>query len=208
VYERDYPFAWLGILAAVAPSTEEVMYARHDRGFALHSLRSPEVSRLYIQVDPDAELADWSDDRLWEELSLRLASDDGFALKSGPILERSIAVHRSVVVEPMQYGRLFWQATPRISSRRRAPKAKPRRRPMCAISPAPSPRWYRKGERALLDGYTERCLGRVWRVQQFSTYMTTMSIHGSKLPASGNRTAGLARIYPAAPRSPLCPTRG
>jgi p-hydroxybenzoate 3-monooxygenase len=106
VYQRGYPFAWLGILAAVAPSTSELIYARHERGFALHSLRSPEISRLYIQVDPDEDLARWPDERIWEELRARLASDDGWALRDGPVLEKSIAVHHSFVVEPMQHGRL------------------------------------------------------------------------------------------------------
>src|SRR6185369_16494783 len=106
-YERLYPFAWLGILAAVAPSTSELIYARHERGFALHSLRSPEMSRLYIQVDPATEISSWPDERVWDELRVRLASDDGFVLRDGPVLEKSIALHRSLVVEPMQYGRLF-----------------------------------------------------------------------------------------------------
>ena len=107
VFQRNYPFAWLGILAAVAPSTDELIYARHERGFALHSLRSPEVSRLYIQVDPDEEIARWPDERIWEELRVRLATDDGWVLRDGPVLEKSIAVHHSFVVEPMQHGRLF-----------------------------------------------------------------------------------------------------
>ena len=82
-YERDYPFAWLGILAAVAPSTDELIYAFHDRGFALHSLRSPELSRLYLQVEPDEEIAAWPDERIWEELQLRLASE-GWTLAEAP----------------------------------------------------------------------------------------------------------------------------
>ena len=105
-YRHEYPFAWLGILAAVAPSTDELIYAAHERGFALHSLRSPEISRLYIQVEPDAERADWPDDRVWEELRVRLACD-GFTLRDGPVLEKTIAPMRSFVVEPMQAGRLF-----------------------------------------------------------------------------------------------------
>jgi p-hydroxybenzoate 3-monooxygenase len=107
VFEREYPFAWLGILAAVAPSTEEVVYAFHERGFALHSLRSPEISRLYVQVDPDERIEDWPDARVWEELHLRLARDDGWSLREGPVLEKGIAAMRSFVVEPMQYGRLY-----------------------------------------------------------------------------------------------------
>jgi p-hydroxybenzoate 3-monooxygenase len=181
VHERDYPFAWLGILAAVAPSTEELIYARHRRGFALHSLRSPEVSRLYLQVEPDEDPADWSDDRVWEELSLRLATDDGFVLKAGPIMEKSIAVHRSVVVEPMQYGRLFLAGdaahiVPPTGAKGLNLAVSDVRHLARAVT-----RWYRTGDRDGLDGYTERCLGRVWRVQQFSSYMTMLlhNVQGS-----------------------------
>ena len=106
VWQRDYPFAWLGILAAVAPSTDELIYARHDRGFALHSMRSPDVSRLYIQVDPGEDLANWSDARVWEELHVRLATD-GWTLTEGPVLEKSITPMRSFVAAPMRYRSLF-----------------------------------------------------------------------------------------------------
>ena len=106
-YHREFPFAWLGILAAVAPSTDELIYAYHDRGFALHSLRSPDISRLYLQVRPDEDIEAWPDDRIWEELRTRLASDDGWTLTDGPVIEKGIAAMRSFVVEPMQHGRLF-----------------------------------------------------------------------------------------------------
>jgi len=106
-YHHVYPFGWLGILAAVAPSTEELIYAYHERGFALHSLRSPEISRLYLQVEPDEDINNWPNDRIWDELSVRMATDDGWTLKTGPILEKGITPMRSFVVEPMQYGRLF-----------------------------------------------------------------------------------------------------
>jgi p-hydroxybenzoate 3-monooxygenase len=190
VFERDYPFAWLGILAAVAPSTEELIYARHERGFALHSLRSPEVSRLYIQVEPDEDLGRWSDDRLWEELSIRLAGDDGFVLKDGPILEKSIAVHRSVVVEPMQYGRLFIAGdAAHIVPPTGAKGLNLAVADVRALAQGIE-RYYRKGDTTLLDRYTERCLGRVWRVQQFSSYMT-MLFH--KLPPAEAFQERLAR---------------
>jgi p-hydroxybenzoate 3-monooxygenase len=105
--QLDYPFAWLGILAQVAPSTEELIYAPHERGFALHSLRSPELSRLYVQCDPGDSLEDWPDERIWEELHLRLARDDGWTLNEGPLVEKAIAPLRSFVAQPMQYGRLY-----------------------------------------------------------------------------------------------------
>ena len=91
----------------MAPSTDELIYAAHDRGFALHSLRSPEISRLYLQVPPDEDVAAWPDDRVWDELQLRLGDDHGWTLRDGPVLEKSIALMRSFVVEPMQFGRLF-----------------------------------------------------------------------------------------------------
>ncbi len=105
-FEREYPFGWLGILAEVAPSTDELIYAFHERGFALHSLRSPEISRLYIQVDPDDDIARWPDERIWEELQVRLASP-GWTLHEGPIIEKGITAMRSYVCEPMQHGNLF-----------------------------------------------------------------------------------------------------
>jgi p-hydroxybenzoate 3-monooxygenase len=190
VYERDLPFAWLGILAAVAPSTSELIYARHERGFALHSLRSPDVSRLYIQVDPATELASWPDERVWEELRVRLASDDGFVLRDGPVLEKSIALHRSLVVEPMQYGRLFLAG----DAAHIVPPAGAKGLNLAVadvrVLAQGVERFYRDGARDLLDRYTERCLRRVWRVQQFSSWMS-MLLH--KLPGADPFQDRLAR---------------
>ncbi|HUZ22259.1 MAG TPA: 4-hydroxybenzoate 3-monooxygenase, partial [Streptosporangiaceae bacterium] len=106
VREREYPYAWLGILARVAPSTDELIYAHHPRGFALHSLRSPQVSRLYLQVPPGTDVADWPDDRIWAQLQLRLGLP-GWDLKEGPVLEKGVTPMRSFVSEPMRHGRLF-----------------------------------------------------------------------------------------------------
>ncbi|HEU5089036.1 MAG TPA: 4-hydroxybenzoate 3-monooxygenase, partial [Roseiflexaceae bacterium] len=107
IYQRTYPIGWLGILAAVAPSTHELIYAHHARGFALHSMRSTSLSRLYVQCDPADDLANWPDERIWAELHARLETADGWKLEEGPILERGITGMRSYVVSPMQYGRLF-----------------------------------------------------------------------------------------------------
>ena len=106
-FERAYPFAWLGVLAAVAPSSEEIVYASSDRGFALHSMRSPKLTRLYLQVDPEEPIERWPDERIWEELQGRLATDDGWTLDEGPILDKGVTGMRSFVVEPMRFGRLF-----------------------------------------------------------------------------------------------------
>jgi p-hydroxybenzoate 3-monooxygenase len=173
-YQRDFPFAWLGILAAVAPSTQELIYARADRGFALHSLRSPEVSRLYIQVDPHEELGNWSDDRIWQELRLRLETDDGWTLKDGPVLEKSIAVHRGYVVEPMQFGRLFLAGDAAHIVPPTGAKGLNLAVADVRVLAEGIARWYRNGSAELLDRYTERCLRRVWRVQQFSSWMSML----------------------------------
>ncbi len=105
--ERRYPFSWLGIIAEAAPAYDELVYARHERGFALYSMRSPTISRLYIGIGANETLEEWPDERIWEELHLRLSSDDGAAINEGPVLERSIAGLRNIVVSPMRYGRLL-----------------------------------------------------------------------------------------------------
>jgi len=107
VFERTYPFAWLGILAEAPPSSEELVYTYTDRGFALFSMRSPTVTRLYLQCGPDEDIRNWSDDRIWEELLRRLTTKDGWAPNRGPVLQKGITDMRSFVVEPMQFGRLF-----------------------------------------------------------------------------------------------------
>jgi p-hydroxybenzoate 3-monooxygenase len=175
VYQRNYPFAWLGILAAVAPSTQELIYARHDRGFALHSLRSPEVSRLYLQVDPDERLDHWSDERIWSELRVRLATTgDDWRLADGPILERSIALHHGFVVEPMQHGRLFLAG----DAAHIVPPTGAKGLNLAVADVRVLARgvvaWYASGDTAGLDGYSARCLARVWRVQEFSSWMSTL----------------------------------
>jgi p-hydroxybenzoate 3-monooxygenase len=173
IYERHYPFAWLGILAAVAPSTEELIYARHPRGFALHSLRSPEISRLYIQVDRAAQLDDWSDERIWEELRLRLASD-GFTLRDGPVIEKSIALHHSFVVEPMQFGRLFLAGdAAHIVPPTGAKGLNLAVADVWVLSRALAD-FFHRGNHEGLQRYSERCLRRVWRAQEFSSTFTTL----------------------------------
>jgi p-hydroxybenzoate 3-monooxygenase len=173
VHERDYPYAWLGVLAQVAPSSDELIYARHPRGFALHSLRSPEVSRLYIQVAPGEDLAAWPDRRIWDELHLRLAAP-GWHLAEGRVLEKSLAVHRSVVVEPMQHGRLFLAGDAAHIVPPTGAKGLNLAVADVRALAAGLVAWYRHGDRAGLDGYSARCLRRVWRVQEFSTAMSTM----------------------------------
>jgi p-hydroxybenzoate 3-monooxygenase len=173
-YDHEYPFAWLGILANVAPSTEELIYAHHERGFALHSLRSPSVSRLYLQVEPTEDLEAWSDERIWSELRRRFETHDGWHLADGPIVEKGIATMRSFVVEPLQYGRLFLAGdaahiVPATGAKGLNLAVADVRRLAIAIAD-----WYRTGSAALLDRYSTDCLGRVWRAQDFSNYMSLM----------------------------------
>jgi p-hydroxybenzoate 3-monooxygenase len=172
-YHHEFPFAWLGILADVAPSTEELIYARHELGFALHSLRSPSVSRLYIQVDPTEDIKDWSDDRIWEQLRIRLAAE-GWELHDGPVIEKNIAPMRSFVVEPMQFGRLFLAGdAAHIVPATGAKGLNLAVADVFVLSRALTD-WYRNGSGDLLDAYTETCLRRVWRAQDFSNYMSAM----------------------------------
>ena len=172
-HERVYPLAWLGILAEVAPSTDELIYAHHPRGFALHSMRSPTVSRLYLQVPPQERIEDWSDDAIWAELQQRLALE-GWTLEQGPIFEKGITPMRSFVTEPMQCGRLFLAGdaahiVPPTGAKGLNLAAQDVRVLAEALTA-----WYASGDRSGLDGYSERALRRVWRVQDFSNYMTTL----------------------------------
>ncbi len=179
IHDQRLPFGWLGIIAAVPPSTTEIIYALHDRGFAGHMLRTATVSRFYLQCDPDDDIANWPDDRIWEELRLRLATNDGWVLQEGPILEKSITEMRSFVCEPMRYGRLFLAGDAAHIVPPTGAKGM-----NLAISDArvladALVGWYRKGDDAGLESYSATCLRRAWRVQEFSTWMSWM-IH--KLP--------------------------
>ena len=171
---REYPFGWLGILAEVAPSTHELIYAHHERGFALHSLRSPELSRLYIQVDPHDDIENWPDERIWEELHLRLARDDGWALEEGPIIEKGITPMRSFLVEPMQHGRLYLAGDAAHIVPPTGAKGLNLAVADVRVLAEALTRWLQDGDEAGLDGYSDRCLRRVWRVQHFSWWMTSM----------------------------------
>src|SRR5437763_3561040 len=173
LYERDYPYAWLGILAEAPPSSEELIYAYHERGFALHSMRSPKITRLYLQVPPDEDPADWPDERIWAELRTRLARHRGFTLTDGPILEKGVTALRSVVVEPMQHGRVYLAGD--AAHIVPATGAKGLNLAVADVSVlAPAIADFYAGDPSGLDAYSERCLRRVWRVQHFSWWMTSM----------------------------------
>jgi p-hydroxybenzoate 3-monooxygenase len=172
-HEREYPFGWLGILATVAPSTDELIYAYSERGFALHSLRSPELSRLYLQVDPDEPIDDWPDERIWEELHLRFERA-GWTLHEGPIIEKGITPMRSFVAEPMQHGRLYLAGdASHIVPPTGAKGLNVAVNDVKVLAEALVD-WYRSGATELLESYSDSCLRRVWRVQDFSNFMTTL----------------------------------
>jgi p-hydroxybenzoate 3-monooxygenase len=174
IFEREYPFAWLGILAEVPPSTEELIYAYSDRGFALHSLRSPQISRLYLQVDPDDDVARWPDDRVWSELRARFATDDGWRLSDGPILDKAITPMRSFVAEPMRHERLFLAGdAAHIVPPTGAKGLNLAVSDVTALDEAIGA-WHESGSEELLDAYSNRCLRRVWRAEHFSYWMTTL----------------------------------
>jgi p-hydroxybenzoate 3-monooxygenase len=172
-HEREYPFAWLGILAEVGPSTDELIYSHHDHGFALHSMRSPSVSRLYLQVPPDEEVGNWPDERIWEELAIRFALD-GWTLDQGSVFERGVTPMRSFVAEPMQHGRLYLAGdAAHIVPPTGAKGLNLAVHDVRVLSDA-LVRFFRDRSTDELDAYSERALRRVWRAQDFSNYMTTM----------------------------------
>jgi p-hydroxybenzoate 3-monooxygenase len=172
-FERDYPFGWLGILAAVPPSTDELIYSHTERGFALHSLRSPELSRLYVQCGHDEDVDEWPDERIWEELQLRLGLD-GWTLEEGPILEKGVTGMRSFVVQPMQHGRLYLAGdAAHIVPPTGAKGLNLAIHDVRLLAEAIVER-VRSGSDRLLDAYSAACLRRVWRAEHFSWWMTTM----------------------------------
>ena len=174
VFERTYPFAWLGILVEAPPTREELIYAYHERGFALYSMRSPRITRLYLQVAPDEDIAAWPDERIWEELHARLETDDAWALREGPILEKGITPMRSFVVEPMQHGRLFLAGdAAHIVPPTGAKGMNLAIADVFVLSHALS-EFFKAGRTDLLAAYSQMCLRRVWRAEHFSWWMTSM----------------------------------
>jgi p-hydroxybenzoate 3-monooxygenase len=173
-FHREYPFAWLGVLAEVPPSTPELIYAHSDRGFALHSMRSPALSRFYLQVAPDEDMAKWPDERFWEELRARIETVPGWRLQAGPVLEKLLAPMRSFVAEPMRYGSMYLAG----DAAHIVPPTGAKGLNLAAfdvgVLTEALAAWYAGGSTALLDEYSATCLRRVWRVQHFSWWMTTL----------------------------------
>ena len=174
VYERTYPFGWLGILAEAPPSSEELIYAYNDRGFALHSMRSPQITRLYLQCSPDEDLAQWPDERIWQELQTRLSDDTDWKLNEGSILQKGVTGMRSFVVEPMQYGHMFLAGDAAHIVPPTGAKGLNLAVADVRVLARALKHFYSLGRTNLLDQYSVTCLRRVWRVQRFSWWMTSM----------------------------------
>lgn len=174
VFERVYPFGWLGVLADTPPVAEELIYASHPRGFALCSMRSPTRTRYYVQVGLEEQVEDWPDERFWDELRSRLPADTAASLMTGPSIEKSIAPLRSFVVEPMQYGRLFLLG----DAAHIVPPTGAKGLNLAASDVSTLYRIllkvYREGRTDLLERYSSICLRRVWKAERFSWWMTSL----------------------------------
>jgi p-hydroxybenzoate 3-monooxygenase len=173
LYDRHYPFGWLGILAHAAPSAPELIYAYHERGFALLTMRSPEISRLYLQCAPDEDVNDWSDERIWEELRLRTAAP-GFTLSEGEIFQKGVTEMRSFVAEPMRYGRMFLAGDAAHIVPPTGAKGMNLAIADVRLLARALAAYYKSGTTDLLDSYSETALRRVWQAQRFSWWMTSM----------------------------------
>jgi p-hydroxybenzoate 3-monooxygenase len=174
VHERIYPFGWLGILAQVPPASDELIYTYHERGFALLSMRSPEISRLYLQCSPDEDIANWPDERIWDELRLRMATRDGWELKDGLLLQKGITPMRSFVAHPMQYGKLFLLGDAAHIVPPTGAKGLNLAVSDVRVLTKALTNFYKTGKKDGLESYSETCSRRVWKVQRFSAWMTSM----------------------------------
>lgn len=201
VYERVYPFGWLGIMAEAPPVADELIYSRHSRGFALYSMRSLKVVRHYIQCLPDTDLEDWPDDRVWEELRLRLPKDDQHRLVTGRVFEKSVTPMRSFVSEPMRFGRLFLAGdaahivppTGAKGLNLAASDVHYLRNALVA--------YYKKNSMDALDGYSAQALARIWKAQRFSWWMTSMLHNFGPADDFDSRVRGAELAYTLSSRA-------
>jgi p-hydroxybenzoate 3-monooxygenase len=174
LYDREYPFGWLGILAEAPPSRDELIYQNSPRGFALYSMRSPTVTRLYLQCDPNEDIAQWSDGRIWEELEIRLQGSDGWVPQRGRIIQKGVTGMRSFVTEPMQYGRLFLLGDAAHIVPPTGAKGMNLAIADALFLSRALESFYRDNQTDKLAAYTATCLQRIWKVQRFSWWMTSM----------------------------------
>jgi len=192
-YERIYPFGWFGVLVEAPPSSDELIYASHDRGFALVSTRSPTLQRMYLQCDPGDDVADWSDDRIWAEFRVRLETRDGWAPIEGPITQKVIVGMRSLVHEPMRHGRLFLagdaaHVVPPTGAKGLNLAVADVRLLARALAS-----FYRTKDESLLARYSDDCLRRIWKGQRFSWWLTTL-LHRSDSDTAFDRRRQLAEL--------------
>jgi p-hydroxybenzoate 3-monooxygenase len=201
IYERVYPFGWLGILADTPPVNHELIYANHERGFALCTMRSMTRSRYYLQVPADEDVDDWSDDRFWSELKRRIPPDAAASLKTGPRLEMSVAPLRSFVAEPLRYGRLFLAG----DSAHIVPPTGAKGLNLAVADvrflTEALTAFYKTGRTELLDGYSDRCLTRVWKAQRFSWWMTNLTHRFPEASAFERRAQAAELAYLASSRA-------
>jgi p-hydroxybenzoate 3-monooxygenase len=174
VYQKTYPFAWLGILADAAPSCSELVYTYHENGMALFSMRSPETTRLYLQCAVDEDLESWPNPRIWEEFMQRMTTKDGWAPNQGAVIQKGVTGMKSVVLEPMQYGRLFLAGDAAHIVPPTGAKGLNLAVADVAVLARALTSFYRQGSTRLLEAYSDICLRRVWRVQRFSSWMTSL----------------------------------
>jgi p-hydroxybenzoate 3-monooxygenase len=193
VFERGYPFGWLGILAQAPPSSKELVYAYHDRGFALLSMRTPQVSRLYIQCKPEEDIALWPDEKIWHELQARLACNEDWKLAEGPVIQKGVTKMHSFVVEPMQYGNLFLAGDAAHIVPPTGAKGLNLAVADVRVLARALGEFYTSGRRNLLNEYSQTCLRRVWKVQRFSWWMTTM-LHRFEADTPFDRRRQLAEL--------------
>ena len=216
-FERTYPYSWLGILADVPPSSDELVYAHSPRGFALLSMRSPTVSRLYLQVPNGTDPADWSDQRIWDELDARFAVDTGWELERGPVTAKAVLPMRSHVTEPMRFGRVLLAGDAAHIVPPTGAKGLNLAASDVTVLAEAFTRLHRHGSTDLLDAYSDTCLSRVWRAEHFSWFMTT-TLHTDpgqsdfdtrlqvsqldRIATSGHAAAELAENYAGLPVGP------
>ncbi len=174
IFERIYPFGWLGVLAETPPSSDELIYSNHENGFALHTMRSRILTRLYLQVAPDENLNDWPDDRIWEELQTRLTQDGDWKLSEGPIVRKEVTPLRSFVCETMRHGRLFLAGDAAHIVPPTGAKGLNLAVADIKVLAAGITEFYKSGATGVLDAYPETCLRRIWKAQRFSWWMTSM----------------------------------
>ena len=192
-FERVYPFGWLGILAESPPVNHELIYNHHDRGFSLYAMRAPMITRAYLQCDPAEDANKWSDEEIWAELKRRLGPEGETRLKTGRIIEKGVTAMRSFVVEPMQFGRLFLAGDAAHIVPPTGAKGMNLAIADVLFFSRALEAFYKTKSTALLDGYTTKCLSRIWKAQRFSYFMTTM-LHLNPNDVAFDRRRQLAEL--------------